>query len=135
VRSASTNRGTKKARDGGEPVNFWLSRTLADRIDAAAAAIGFTRTELIRRAIEAECFATEWNARPRPKHERETSGTGMQVNIRLGQTLLARINAAAAANGFTQTELIRRAIETECVATEELSVWRDHEFGRPAIDA
>jgi len=76
VRSASTNRGTKKARDGGEPVNFWLSRTLADRIDAAAAAIGFTRTELIRRAIE-----------------------------------------------------------TECVATEELSVWRDHEFGRPAIDA
>ena len=55
-----------------ENVNILLHRRLVDRIDAAAAAIGLSRTELIRRAIEAECTSTEelavWRERER-EHE------------------------------------------------------------------
>ena len=42
-----------------EHVNVRLSQCLADRLDAAAAAIGLSRAEIMRRAIEAECTSTE----------------------------------------------------------------------------
>ena len=54
-------------------VNILLSQRLVDRIDAAAAAIGLSRTELMRHAIEAECTSTEeltvWRER---EHEHGT---------------------------------------------------------------
>ena len=53
--------------------------------------------------------------------------------VRLSQVLLDRVDAAAAAIGLSRTELMRRAIEAECTATEELATWREHENGTPAI--
>ncbi|MCY4479793.1 MAG: ribbon-helix-helix protein, CopG family [Rhodospirillales bacterium] len=60
-----------------ENVNIRLSQVLADRIDAAAAAIGLSRAELMRRAIEAECTSTEELAAWR-EHEYGTSAVAVR---------------------------------------------------------
>lgn len=42
-----------------ESVNVRLSQCLSERLDAVSTAIGLSRTEIMRRAIEAECTSTE----------------------------------------------------------------------------
>lgn len=69
------------------------------------------------------------------QHKGQTEmGHTENVNIRLSQCLADRIDAAAAAIGLSRAELMRRAIEAECTSTEELAVWREHEYGKPALD-
>lgn len=55
------------------------------------------------------------------------------ISIRVNQRLADRIDAAAAAIGLGRAELMRRAIEAECTATEETAAWREHERGTPAV--
>ena len=56
-----------------EDLNIRLARVLVERIDAAADAIGLSRNELIRRAIERECTDTEelavWRTHARSEAE------------------------------------------------------------------
>ena len=62
-----------------ESVNIRLSKRLADRTNAAAAAIGLTRAELMRRAVEAECTSTEELAAWR---EHEFDRPAIEVDVR-----------------------------------------------------
>ena len=55
------------------------------------------------------------------------------VSVRISQLLIDRLDAAATSIGLTRLELLRRAIEAECTATEETAAWREHEYGTPAV--